>query len=282
MATSSTQNGDVFFDQTTQAGVSVSIRGSSDPNGTPVAIATAQLNGWQPSGTGISQATTGPAAYYDVYVQGASDGTATISIANDGVLGQTTIEYWNGTQWLEATDVSVSASAVTGNIPVSALNGTIIALGPILAITSFTTSPSSPTEAGSPITLNAMTDLAGSSFLYRFSTDGGQTWTNFGTSNTFVWKTEQSDAGNHVLLAQVSDGGQVVQSSSISLQLTALLGDINFDGKVSLADLVLLANAYGSHPGQANWNPNADINGNGAVDLSDLIIMAQQYGQTLS
>jgi parallel beta-helix repeat protein len=57
------------------------------------------------------------------------------------------------------------------------------------------------------------------------------------------------------------------------------LGDINFDGKVSLTDLVLLANAYGSKLGDAKWNPNADIDNNGTVGLSDLVALAQHYGQ---
>jgi len=56
-------------------------------------------------------------------------------------------------------------------------------------------------------------------------------------------------------------------------------GDLNGDGKVSLADLVTLALAYGSKPGDLNWNPNADIIGNGIIGLSDLVILAQHYGQ---
>jgi len=56
-------------------------------------------------------------------------------------------------------------------------------------------------------------------------------------------------------------------------------GDINGDLKVNLVDLVLLANAYGSKPGDAKWNPNADINFNYAVDLQDLVLMALHYGQ---
>jgi parallel beta-helix repeat protein len=58
-----------------------------------------------------------------------------------------------------------------------------------------------------------------------------------------------------------------------------MFGDINGDGKVNLQDLVLLANAYSSKPGDAKWNPNADIDGNGIVGLTDLVIMAQHYGQ---
>jgi hypothetical protein len=224
MAMSSTQNGEVSFDQTAQTGVSVSITGSSDPDGTPVAVTTAQLNGWQPAGTGVSQVATNPAAYYDVEVQGVSDGTATISIENYGVFSQTTMEYWNGTQWLEASDISVLGSSVVGNIPVSALNGTIIALAPILAITSFTASPQSFAAAGSTVTLSAAVgNIDSASLQYRFSIDGGQTWTSFNTSNTFVWNTNESDDGYHVLLVQVSDGeGQVFQSYAISFSVHGL------------------------------------------------------------
>jgi hypothetical protein len=57
-------------------------------------------------------------------------------------------------------------------------------------------------------------------------------------------------------------------------------GDLNGDSKVSLADLVILALAYGSKPGDSNWNPNADIDGNLVVGLSDLVILAQNYGRT--
>jgi hypothetical protein len=56
-------------------------------------------------------------------------------------------------------------------------------------------------------------------------------------------------------------------------------GDLNGDFKVSLSDLVLLANAYGSKPGDAKWNPNAGINGNDKVDLSDLVLLASHYRQ---
>jgi hypothetical protein len=42
---------------------------------------------------------------------------------------------------------------------------------------------------------------------------------------------------------------------------------------------VTLALAYGSKPGDTNWNPNADIDGNGIVDSADLTILALHYGQ---
>jgi hypothetical protein len=56
--------------------------------------------------------------------------------------------------------------------------------------------------------------------------------------------------------------------------------DLNGDSKISLSDLVLLANAYGSKPGEPKWNPNADINVNDKVDLADLVILANNYNKT--
>jgi hypothetical protein len=59
----------------------------------------------------------------------------------------------------------------------------------------------------------------------------------------------------------------------------AIIGDINGDGKVDNKDLVLLAKAYGSKPGDANWDPRCDLNSNGVVDLPDLITLAYHYGE---
>jgi hypothetical protein len=56
------------------------------------------------------------------------------------------------------------------------------------------------------------------------------------------------------------------------------IGDMNDDNKVSLSDLVIFAQAYGSKPSDSKWNPNADINGDGIVSLPDLVRFAQHYG----
>ncbi|MGA2309786.1 MAG: dockerin type I domain-containing protein [Candidatus Bathyarchaeia archaeon] len=52
-------------------------------------------------------------------------------------------------------------------------------------------------------------------------------------------------------------------------------GDLNGDFTANLVDLTMLARAFGSKPGNANWNPNADINNNGEVDLPDLATLAR-------
>jgi DNA-binding beta-propeller fold protein YncE len=55
--------------------------------------------------------------------------------------------------------------------------------------------------------------------------------------------------------------------------------DINGDGKVSLADLVILAKAYSSKEGDVNWDSRCDIDNNGVVGLSDLVMLAKGYGK---
>lgn len=57
-----------------------------------------------------------------------------------------------------------------------------------------------------------------------------------------------------------------------------LTGDINHDNEVSLADFDLMAPAYGSSIGDANFDPEADLNGDGSVDLADFDLLANNFG----
>jgi lysophospholipase L1-like esterase len=61
---------------------------------------------------------------------------------------------------------------------------------------------------------------------------------------------------------------------------TFLPGDINRDGRVDGADLVILALAFGAHRYDSNYNQAADLNGDGIVDGLDLAILAANFGKT--
>ena len=57
-------------------------------------------------------------------------------------------------------------------------------------------------------------------------------------------------------------------------------GDLDGDGDVDLADLQALLSAYGSCPGDANYNSAADLtdDGNACIGLADLQIVLAYYG----
>lgn len=59
-----------------------------------------------------------------------------------------------------------------------------------------------------------------------------------------------------------------------------LLGDIVYNRKVDIFDIVVVAAAYGTKGGIPNWNPEADFDKNGQVNVFDVVIVAGSYGVT--
>jgi hypothetical protein len=57
-----------------------------------------------------------------------------------------------------------------------------------------------------------------------------------------------------------------------------LIGDVNKDCKVDIADLVLVARAFGKLSGTAGYYPAVDLNGDGQVDIVDLVIVGSKFG----
>jgi hypothetical protein len=57
------------------------------------------------------------------------------------------------------------------------------------------------------------------------------------------------------------------------------IGDMNFDGKVDIYDALILANSFGTMPGQPRWNNLADLNHDNTVDIYDAILLANNFGE---
>ena len=57
-----------------------------------------------------------------------------------------------------------------------------------------------------------------------------------------------------------------------------LMGDINGDKIVNYTDAILIGAAFGSKPGDPNWNPNADLNKDGYVNYKDVIVLGRNFG----
>lgn len=63
--------------------------------------------------------------------------------------------------------------------------------------------------------------------------------------------------------------------------LKFLRGDVNNDDKVDIFDLVIVGKAFGSQPGDSNWNPDADLNNDGAINIFDLAIVGKNFGKSM-
>jgi hypothetical protein len=56
------------------------------------------------------------------------------------------------------------------------------------------------------------------------------------------------------------------------------LEDINLDGYVGVDDIVLVAEHYGTEPGDPNWDPRYDVTGDGYVGVDDIVLVADAFG----
>jgi len=64
-------------------------------------------------------------------------------------------------------------------------------------------------------------------------------------------------------------------------EYTPIPGDINYDGRVDLYDIVVVATAYGARPDDPNWNPDADVAPPwGKIDVYDAVTILYYYGKT--
>jgi hypothetical protein len=99
-------------------------------------------------------------------------------------------------------------------------------------------------------------------------------------NTTSAWNTTGLDYDKYTITAYatpVPGETDITDNTLTGWIVITIPGDIDGDFIVKLADLYLLAQAYGSIPGEPKWNPNADIDGNDVVGLNDLYIMAQNY-----
>jgi Tol biopolymer transport system component len=101
---------------------------------------------------------------------------------------------------------------------------------------------------------------------------------------TFMWNTAGFAYGNYTIsayatpvLGETDLGDNTYTYGTIKITIP---GDINGSGRVTWEDLSILGPAYGSKPGDVNWNPNADIDSSGRVNWLDLSILGLNYGKS--
>jgi len=126
-------SGTTCVDETATTGVGVCISGSTSPAGTNFVVESSNLAcSATPSGLTLTNGQC-----YDVKISGVIDGTANICLSNQVVDASTLMYYYSGGSWVAATVTSLTISSPLGNsngqicsnVPVSALQGTPVAMG---------------------------------------------------------------------------------------------------------------------------------------------------------
>lgn len=64
----------------------------------------------------------------------------------------------------------------------------------------------------------------------------------------------------------------------LGVDLIMINGDADLDNNIGIGDYAILSFAYGSFPGELNWDPAADFNGDDSVDIADYAILSDNYG----
>jgi len=133
--------------------------------------------------------------------------------------------------------------------------------------------------------LKAGQEISGSPFAMSFvegSYPGGATYTFSTTLPEGADYTAYFDAKDTPGLQAVATPIAPTPAAPINgpdVNVPVLLGDIDSSDRVDGFDLGRLGLAFGSQPGDPNWDPDADLNGDGIVDGADLAILDENFGK---
>ena len=218
--------------------------------------------------------------------------------------------YHNGTSGTFAYGTSGEATAhcaegwvfdhweVTGNVEVSDPNAnptcvTITCGGTLKAVCRkscvvceavFTRNPSEP-YVGQTVTFDASSSYDPDGYIVSYTWDFGDGVTAT-VIDSVITHTYVAVGTYNVTLTVVDNDGLTGYAKN-NLTIRTLLGDLNKDGTVDIFDVVTVSIAFGSEPGDSNWNPVADINnafgagvGDGSVDIFDIVAIAKNFGKT--
>jgi len=105
---------------------------------------------------------------------------------------------------------------------------------------------------------------------------------------TFEWTTP-TEPGNYTIRAEanqvpgetdLTDNVFVFGNITVTIQVF-LPTDLNQDGIVNIADVSIVAVAYGTKEGDENYNSIADLDDNKQINIVDVSLVALDYGKTV-
>jgi len=100
---------------------------------------------------------------------------------------------------------------------------------------------------------------------------------------TFIWDTTSFSYGSYIMKAVadtvLGETDTADNTYTDGVVRVVIAGDINGDGIVDIFDALALSGAFGSEPGDLNWNPNSDLISDNIVDIFDALVLAGNFGE---
>jgi hypothetical protein len=105
------------------------------------------------------------------------------------------------------------------------------------------------------------------------------------TTFTFSWDTKDvPPCHNYTISAEAppipfetDTGDNVFEDGYVKIKL---VGDIDGDDAVTIADISVAAMAFGSYPGHPRWNPIADLDQDNMISIVDVAVVAVNFGKS--
>ena len=171
------------------------------------------------------------------------------------------IAFNNGTgHWVNVTH-PLSCDGVYGPFVVNCSEGNVTKICMAHTACLRLTMPTASINGSINISLGALGPVtSGDNMTLEFASDCIK---NPATSGRYTWSVTADPCG-------YSDLGVVCIMHP---------GDIDGNDHVYLSDLMELADAFNSHPGDLNWNQCADLDCNGHIYLSDLMMLADNFNE---
>jgi len=126
--------------------------------------------------------------------------------------------------------------------------------------------------------------LYNSTLLQTYNITNLAPWPNGVATLTFTWNTTGLTPYVIYVLKGEADilTGETNTTNNVrtvTISKVKMLGDVTGDKKINIYDVVSVAVAYGSKPGDAKWNVQADLIRNNLINIFDVVAVTSKYGK---
>ncbi len=102
-----------------------------------------------------------------------------------------------------------------------------------------------------------------------------------GWAHTSYDNSTSTETLNWIEVDDLEDHVKVAALTVMRVSPSFLSTDLNNDGTINILDISIVALAFGTKPGEDNWNEIADLNNDQIINILDISTIAMDFGKTV-